>query len=81
MSNETILFSECGKSQLVSHAKTSLEEDRTISVLIENRSLAGKPKISGPLNLLGFRVVDSNLLHSSSAGISQDSCRPMNRAA
>jgi hypothetical protein len=41
----------------------------------------GKPKISGPLILLGFRVVDSNLLHSSTAGISQDSYHPVNRVA
>jgi hypothetical protein len=31
---------------------------------------AGKPKISGPLILLGFLVVDSNSLHSSTARIS-----------
>ena len=38
-----------------------------------------KPEIFGPLTLLGFRVVDSYLLHSSTAGISQGSCRPMSR--
>jgi len=51
------------------------------SIFIRTDRRIGKPKISGPLILLGFRVVDSNLLRSSTAGISQDSYHPVNRAA
>lgn len=41
----------------------------------EKPGLGDKPKISGPLTLLGFWVVDSNLPHSNTAGTSQDSYR------
>ena len=36
-----------------------------------------KPKIFGPLMLLGISVVESNFLRSSTVRISPDSCRPM----
>ncbi len=36
-----------------------------------------KPKIFGPLIVLGISVVDSNFLCSSTVRISPDSCRPM----
>ena len=41
----------------------------------------GKPKISGPLILLGIPVVDSYFLQSSTARTALDSCRPMSHAA
>ena len=40
-----------------------------------------KPKIFGPLRLLGISVVDSFFLRSSTVRISPGSCRPMNHVA
>ena len=44
-------------------------------------SVIVKPKIFGPLNLLGFQVAESNFLRSSSLEISLGSFHSMNHAA
>jgi len=46
-----------------------------------DRADCGKPKISGPLILLGIPVVDSYFLQSSTAKIALDSCHSMSHAA
>ena len=47
----------------------------------EHRRSRGKPKISGPLTVLGISVVESYYLASIAAGIARDSFRPVNHAA
>ena len=49
-----------------------------LTIALRNKAIPSvKPKIFGPLTLLGFSVVDSFLLQSSTVRIAPGSCRPM----